>query len=122
MTREQPAKPIARRRGKPIEVWVNDNEKKLITTRAAEVGLSRSAYLRPLGLNTPVRSVVDLRAITDLAKVNGDFGRVAGLLKLWTGTKFGGGVKSADVANAMLEFRRLQVEVGKIMGLVLKAK
>ena len=32
-------------------------------------------------MNTPVRSVVDLTSVGDLAKVNGDLGRVAGLLK-----------------------------------------
>lgn len=76
-------KPQPRRRGKPIEVWVTDEEKAIITERAEEAGMSRSGYLRALGINTPVRSIVDLKAVADLAKVNGDLGRVAGLLKLW---------------------------------------
>ena len=41
-----------RRRGKPIEVWVTDDEKATITERAEEAGMSRSGYLRALGLNT----------------------------------------------------------------------
>jgi hypothetical protein len=38
----QPAETKARRRGKPIEIWVNDEEKSQIAIRAKECGLSRS--------------------------------------------------------------------------------
>ncbi|WP_455913923.1 plasmid mobilization protein [Pseudomonas syringae] len=111
----------ARRRGKPIEVWVTDEEKATITTRAKEAGLARSAYLRALGLNTPVKSVVDLGAVTDLVKVNGDLGRVAGLLKLWLAEKRGEGANAVDVESVMMEFRRLQVTIGMKMGEIVKA-
>ena len=77
----------ARCRGKPIEVWVKDEEKTVITERADEAGMFRSSYLRALGMNTPIRSVVDLTAVVDLAKANGDLARVAGLLKLWLAEK-----------------------------------
>ncbi|KQQ60724.1 CopG family transcriptional regulator [Pseudomonas sp. Leaf129] len=120
MTGEQPEKPKARRRGKPIEVWVSDGEKELITARAAEAGLSRSGYLRAVGLNYPIRSVVDLVAVGDLAKVNGDLGRVAGLLKLWLAEKRGHGAKAIDVDTLMIGFRDLQVEAREIMGLIVK--
>lgn len=69
MSGDESPKPKARRRGKPIEVWVNDEEKALITARAEDAGLSRSGYLRAVGLNYPIRSVVDLFAVADLAKV-----------------------------------------------------
>jgi hypothetical protein len=118
VTSEQPAKPKARRRGKPIEVWVNDEEKELITARAAEAGLSRSGYLRAVGLNYPIRSVVDLAAVADLAKVNGDLGRVAGLLKLWLAEKRGQGARPIDVDAMMVEFRELQGEVRLLMSKV----
>jgi len=42
-------------------------------------------------LNEPIRSVVDLRAVAGLGKVNGDLGRVAGLLELWLADKRGEG-------------------------------
>lgn len=91
MTEGTKRKTPPRRRGKPIEVWVTDEEKATITERAEEAGMSRSGYLRTLVLNTPIRSVVDLTAVADLAKVNGDLGRVAGLLKLWLTEKRGEG-------------------------------
>ncbi|CAI8954095.1 Protein TraJ [Pseudomonas sp. IT-P12] len=105
----------ARRRGKPIEVWVNDEEKTRITARAEQCGMSRSGYLRAVGLNYPIRSVVDLTAVADLVKVNGDLGRVAGLLKLWLSEKRGRGERVLEVDAMMLEFRGLQGEVRSIM-------
>ena len=93
----------------------------MIINKAQEAGMSRSGYLRALGLNTPIRSVVDLTAVGDLAKVNGDLGRVAGLLKLWLAEKHGEGASAIDVESLMMEFRRLQVAVGMKMGAIVKA-
>ncbi|MGP5476293.1 plasmid mobilization protein [Pseudomonas helleri] len=118
MTGAEPPKAKARRRGKPIEVWVNDEEKAQITERAEQAGLSRSGYLRAVGMNYPIRSVVDLAAIADLAKFNGDLGRVAGLLKLWLAEKHGKGARAVDIENMMREFRELQREVRTIMSKV----
>ncbi|MCU1772260.1 plasmid mobilization protein [Pseudomonas sp. 13B_3.2_Bac1] len=122
MTGEQTSRPKARRRGKPIEVWVNDEEKELITARAAEAGLSRSGYLRAVGLHYPIRSVVDLAVVSDLAKVNGDLGRVAGLLKLWLTAKRGQCAAAIEVDAIMTEFRRLQVEMLGKMSSIIRAK
>lgn len=121
MTEGTTGKAQPRRRGKPIEVWATDEEKVIITERAEEAGMSRSGYLRALGLNTPIRSVVDLGAVTDLVKVNGDLGTVSGLLKLWLSEKRGEGANAVDVESVMIEFRRLQVEIGINMGDIVKA-
>ena len=118
MIRTESPKTKARRRGKPIEVWENDEEKTLITARAEQSGLSRSGYLRAVGLNYPIRSVVDLIAIADLVKVNGDLGRVAGLLKLWLAEKRGQGAQAVDVDAMMVEFRQLQGDIRSIMSKV----
>lgn len=120
MTGGTKEKNTARRRGKPIEVWVTDEEKEVITHKAEEAGMSRSGYLRALGMNTPIRSVVDLTAVADLAKVNGDLGRVAGLLKLWLAEKRGEGAKPKEVEAMMNDFRKLQAEVLAIMSRVVK--
>jgi len=111
----------ARRRGKPIEIWVTDEEKAAITDKANEAGISRSGYLRALGMNTPIRSVVDLTAVVDLANVGGDLGRVAGMLKLWLAEKRGEGANAIDVQSVMIEFRKLQVARGMKMGAIVKA-
>lgn len=113
-------KTTARRRGKPIEVWVTDGERSAITAKADEAGMSRSGYLRALALNTPIRSVVDLAAVADLAKESGDLGRAAGLLKLWLAEKRGKGASAIDVESVMLEFRRLQVIIAGRMGAIVR--
>lgn len=120
MSADEAPKQKARRRGKPIEVWVNDEEKEQITARAAQSGMSRSGYLRAVGLNYPIRSVVDLAAVADLAKVNGDLGRVAGLLKLWLAEKRGQGASPKEVETMMTNFRQLQSEVLTIMSRIVK--
>ncbi|HDS1797958.1 TPA: CopG family transcriptional regulator [Pseudomonas putida] len=122
MTGDTKEKEPARRRGKPIEVWVTDEEKSAITEMAVEAGMSRSGYLRALGLNTPIRSVVDLKAVADLAKVNGDLGRVAGLLKLWLTEKNGHGARQIEVEQMMIEFRELQAGVREKMSAIVFAR
>lgn len=59
----------------------------MIIDNAEEAGMCRLAYLRALGLSAPIRSVVDLTVMAELAKVNRDLGQVAGLLKLWLAEK-----------------------------------
>nr|WP_256595395.1 CopG family transcriptional regulator [Pseudomonas sp. LG1E9] len=100
---------------------MTDEEKATITERAEEAGMSRSGYLRALGLNTPIRSVVDLAAVVDLAKVNGDLGRFAGLLKLWLLEKRGQGADAIDV-ELMMEFKELQVGIRKAMSAIMYGK
>lgn len=101
---------------------MTDEEKATITERAEEAGMSRSGYLRALGLNTPMRSVVDLAAVVDLAKVNGDLGRVTGLLKLWFLEKRGQGADAIDVELMMMEFKELQVGIRKAMSAIMYGK
>lgn len=109
-----------RPRGRRFEVWVTPNEEAVIADLAAQAGLSNSGYLRAVGLNQPVRSVVDLKAVADLAHVNGDLGRVAGLLKLWLAEKRGQGAHPLDVESLMIEFRALQARVLDAMGRVVR--
>lgn len=120
MAGEVAPKTKARRRGKPIEVWVTDSEKEEIRTRAKNAGLPMSGFLRALGLNQPIKSKVDLTAVADLAKINGDLGRVAGLLKLWLAEKRGQGARPADVESMMKDFRAMQQEMLIVMSKVAK--
>lgn len=117
---ETEQKPRPRRELPPIKVWVSEKERTGIADRAAMTGLSLSAYLLAVGLNTPIRSVVDLAAVADLAKVNGDLGRAAGLLKLWLAEKRGQGARATDVETIMNDFRKLQSEILTIMSRVVR--
>lgn len=104
-----------RPRGARIEVWVTPEERAKIAERADRAGLSLSAYMRAAGLNHRIKSVYDLQAVGDLVRVNGDLGRVAGLLKLWLAEKPGQGARRFEVDRIMTEFRALQAELSGIM-------
>lgn len=121
MTDKAPKKERGGRpRSRRIEVWLTPDEEAEIAERAEQAGLSKSAYLRNVGMAQPIRSVVDLKAVADLAKVNGDLGRVAGLLKLWLLEKRGQGARPADVESMMNDFRKLQAQVHDLMGRVVR--
>lgn len=113
-------KPNTRPRGRPIKVWVTDDERAEIVRLAASANLSQSAYLRVAGMNHHVRSILDIEAVAELAKVNGDLGRVAGLLKLWLAEKRGVGADPKHVERTMDDFRRLQTQVHQAMGRVVR--
>ena len=67
----------------PIYVYCLPDEKAQIETMAKATGHSASSYLRAVGQGYPVHSILDYERIQELAKVNGDLGRMGGLLKLW---------------------------------------
>ncbi|HCE6625614.1 TPA: CopG family transcriptional regulator [Pseudomonas aeruginosa] len=107
-----------RRQVPPIKVWVTDDEKAELTRRADSSGLSCAAFLRAVGLNQPIGSRADLEAVRELVKLNGDFGRVAGLLKLWLVEKRGQGAKPIDVERMMIDFRELQAGIREKMSAI----
>lgn len=112
-----------RPRRERIEVWVDAQEKVELTRKAAAAGMSNAAFLRAVGLNTPIQARADLEAVLELVKVNGDLGRVAGLLKLWLAEKRGQGARPVDVEEVMIEFRRLQtLIVGTMSAIVYTRK
>lgn len=83
---KRPARPraeVTRKGTTPIKVWVLPEEKALIELNAAQHGLSASAFLRRVGMGMEARGTIDQSAIRELAKINGDQGRLGGLLKLW---------------------------------------
>lgn len=74
---------MSRKNLTPINVYVTREEKKLIKENAEKHSLSSSAFLREVGLGFTVTPTLDQQAISDLAKLNADQGRLGGLLKLW---------------------------------------
>ncbi len=74
---------ITRKKGRHLRVPVLPEEEEAIKANAKTAGLSIAAYLRNVGLGYQPRSVLDLNAIDELAKVNADLGRLGGLLKMW---------------------------------------
>lgn len=73
----------SKKRSLRLRVVVNDEEKDAIERAAADCSTSVSSYLRNLGLGYIPPSKIDKTHILELAKINGDQGRLGGLLKMW---------------------------------------
>ena len=73
----------SRQRVHHLRVPVLPAENIAIKQKAADCGLSVAAYLRDLGRHYQPKTILDYKAVTELLKVNGDLGRLGGLLKMW---------------------------------------
>lgn len=83
-TRQMKAKdPKNRKDYQPIKVYCFPDERQTIEQQARSTGLSKSSYLLRVGMGYPIRSIVDHHKVEELVKINGDLGRLGGLLKLW---------------------------------------
>jgi hypothetical protein len=76
-------KPTTRKSSPPIKVYCLPEERKIIEENAKSAGMSLSAFLLSVGQGYQVQGIVDYERVRDLARINGDLGRVGGLLKLW---------------------------------------
>ncbi|WP_367899693.1 conjugal transfer transcriptional regulator TraJ [Xanthomonas oryzae] len=74
---------VTRKGSPPIKVYCLPDERAAVQAKADAAGLSLSAYLLRVGVGYEIQGILDHRRVHDLAKVNGDLGRLGGLLKLW---------------------------------------
>jgi hypothetical protein len=78
-TKEKPT----RKGSPPIKVYCLPEERRQIEANANAAGLSLSKYLLNVGIGYQIRGIVDHKQVEELARINGDLGRLGGLLKLW---------------------------------------
>ena len=86
-------------------------------------GHSASSFLRLVGQGYVMRSILDYERVEDLAKINGDLGRLGGLLKLWLTddaklTAFGMAQMSKTIVGVLDEIRANQTAIREIMAQV----
>ncbi|MET0061001.1 MAG: conjugal transfer transcriptional regulator TraJ [Candidatus Thiodiazotropha endolucinida] len=74
---------VTRKNSPPIKVYCLPDERAEIEASARRAGHSASTYLRLIGQGYRVHGVVDAEQVRELVRVNGDLGRLGGLLKLW---------------------------------------
>ena len=109
-----------RKNSPPIKVYCLPEEARAIKAQARSVGLPVAAYLRNVGLGIEVRSVLDYRRIDDLAKINGDLGRLGGLLKLWlTNDERLPGIRTEEVRGVLAKIEHNQDALRAIIQKVL---
>ena len=71
------------KRKQHLRVPVFPDEKDLIERQSRRAGMSVARYLREVGQGYHIGGVVDYEQVRELARINGDLGRLGGLLKLW---------------------------------------
>lgn len=105
-----------KRRSRRLRLTVHPEEAEVIKARARAVGMSVASYLRALGAAYQPRAVVDRERVEAMLRVNGDLGRLGGLLKLWLSddaklNAFGRGQMRPVILSALRRIEENQVEL-----------
>ena len=109
-------KRITRKSSTPIKVYCLPEEEEQIETQAKRAGMSAARYLREVGQGYHISGVVDYEQVRELARINGDLGRLGGLLKLWLTddvrtAQFG----QSTILAVLSKIEATQEEMGKVM-------
>lgn len=114
---------LTRKSKSAIRVYCLPEERKLIQTNAKASGLSVAAYLRNVGMGYQIRGIIDHTEVERLAKINGDLGRLGGLLKLWLTDDIRTAHYGESVIRAVLDrILATQAQMLEIMKLVVMPK
>ena len=117
------ATPPTRKGSPPIKVYCLPEEKARIEANAKAAGMSVARFLREVGQGYRVKSVVDYAQVRELARINGDLGRLGGLLKLWLSNdertaQFG----TATLRAVLAKIEATQDQMGKVMMAVVRPR
>lgn len=112
-----------RKSNTPIKVYCLPEEKALIEENAAAVGKSVSAFLLAIGQGYKVSGVMDYGRVRELSKINGDLGRLGGLLKLWlTNDERTAHFGEATIRAVLSKIEKTQEEMSHVMMQVVSPK
>ena len=81
--KRQGGEPGRRKRARRIGLTLHPAEAEAIQALARSVGMSVASYLRAVGAGYQPRAIVDRDQVDAMLRINGDLGRLGGLLKLW---------------------------------------
>lgn len=117
----QPRQKTNRKDSPPIKVYCFPEERETIEQQARSTGLSKSSYLLRVGMGYPIRSIVDNHQVEELVKINGDLGRLGGLLKLWLSNgKPAPGIDARSIRETLTKIDRTQDQMVALMQRVLR--
>lgn len=116
-------KPAGARRAHHLRVPVFPYERTAIEANAKATGKSVASFLRDVGMGHEVRGVLDYERVEELARINGDLGRLGGLLKLWLTddprtAQFG----EATIRALLLKIEQRQSEMHQVMASVVRPR
>jgi hypothetical protein len=99
-----------------LRVPVFPDEKALIEAQAQRAGMSVARFLREVGQGYRIDGVVDYEQVRELARINGDLGRLGGLLKLWlTNDERTAQFGEATIRAVLSRIEATQDEMGQVM-------
>ena len=114
---------ITRKGSPPIKVYCLPEERQQVVANARAVGLSLSTYLLNVGVGYQVRGIVDNKQVEELARINGDLGRLGGLLKLWlTDDARLASVGEATIRAVLARIESTQDQMIHVMGTVVRPR
>jgi hypothetical protein len=100
----------------PIKVYCLPEERGIIETNAQMAGLSTSSYLLRVGQGYQVKGIMDYEGVRELVRVNGDLGRLGGLLKMWlTNEERLIGIRESTIRELLEKIDETQTEMRLIM-------
>jgi hypothetical protein len=112
-----------RKESPPIKVYCLPEERVQIEANAKAAGMSLSAFLLTVGQGYKVTGIVDFEQVRELARINGDLGRLGGLLKLWlTNDRRTAQFGEATIRALLSRIESTQDEMGQVMKSVVRPK
>lgn len=115
---EQHEKAVRPKRKHHLRVPVFPEEQAVIERQAQQAGMSVARYLREVGQGYQIKGITDYEQVRELARINGDLGRLGGLLKLWLTDD----VRTAKFGEATIRALLTRIDATQAeMGLVMKA-
>lgn len=118
---------MSRRRDRDLRVPVRPEEAQIIEAQARSVGMTIAAYLRAVGTGYQPRAIVDREQVNEMLRINGDLGRLGGLLKLWLSddaklAAFDRGQIRQVILSALRRIEDNQAELRDVVGRALRAR
>ena len=114
-----------RRRERFLHIRVSAEEAEVIAAHARAVGMTVGAYVRAVAAGYQPRAIVDRERVHEMLRVNGDLGRLGGLLKLWLSddaklNQFDRGQIRRVILSALRRIEETQTELRDVVGRALR--
>ncbi len=107
---------VTRKGSPPIKVYCLPDERERIEANARAAGMTLSAFLLAVGQGYQVTGITDYEQVRELARINGDLGRLGGLLKLWLTDDARTARFGPETIRRLLE--RIEITQGEMAGVM----
>jgi len=112
-----------KKRQQHLRVPVFSEEKEQIEANAKAAGVSVAHFLREVGQGYQVQGITDYERVRELARINGDLGRMGGLLKLWlTDDVRKAVVGSKAIYDLLAHIDKTQSQMAEVMKTIVRPK